>query len=140
MIYNQKVISHSCHMANDHFTSFLRAKYMSNQFSTVCKISLFMSHPAGSVHIKLAPACHLSCSFSLCHHGNQRISPLGPDLGLLTSIRTSCAAPELIASTGISRRRLGKTSKFITTGCSQNAAAFKSNVYHFLYKLAAAGC
>ena len=35
---------------------------------------------------------------------------------------------------------LGKTSKFITAGCSQNAAAFKSNVLHFLYKLAAAGC
>ena len=35
---------------------------------------------------------------------------------------------------------LGKTSKFITAGCRQNAAAFKSNVQHFLYKLAAAGC
>ena len=35
---------------------------------------------------------------------------------------------------------LGKTSKFITSGCSQNAAESKSNVYHFLYKLAAAGC
>ena len=34
----------------------------------------------------------------------------------------------------------GKTSKFITAGCSENAAAFKINVYHFLYKLAAAGC
>ena len=32
---------------------------------------------------------------------------------------------------------LGKTSKFITAGYSQNVAAFKSNVYHFLYKLAA---
>ena len=35
---------------------------------------------------------------------------------------------------------LGKTSTFITAICSQNAAAFKSNVKHLLHKWAAAGC
>ena len=34
----------------------------------------------------------------------------------------------------------GKTSIFITAGCSQNAAAFNRYVQHFLYKLALAGC
>ena len=38
------------------------------------------------------------------------------------------------------RSILGEASKFITTGCSQNAAAFNSYVYLFLYNLAAAVC
>ena len=58
-----------------------------------------------------------------------------------------CALPNgqreprnVVAYQAIIEPYLGETSKFITAGCSQNAAAFNSYIKLFLYRLAAAGC